>query len=73
MKPNYKALAEDYRRQVRVHEEHICNLFRNQHTIEEALREKEQELDELQTKYVQVLSQLIDLQERVARKEADND
>lgn len=69
MRANYKKLAEEYRRQVRVHEEHICNLFRNQHTIEEALREKEEELDEWMTKYVQVLNQLIDLQERVARKE----
>lgn len=65
MRPNYKALAEEYRRQVRVHEEHICNLFRNQHTIEEALREKEEELDEWKRKYAEAMDRLIEMQERI--------
>lgn len=65
MRPNYKALAEEYRRQVRVLEAQICNLFRNQHTIEEALCEKEEELDEWKRKYAEAMDRLIEMQERI--------
>lgn len=69
MKPNYKALAEEYRKKYYYAEERIAGMCETIRMAWEALRKKEQELDEWQTKYVQVLNQLIDLQERVARKE----
>ena len=68
-KPNYKALAEEYRKKHYYAEERIAGMYEAIRRREEALREKEEELDEWKTRYVQVLNQLIDLQERVARKE----
>ena len=69
MKPNYKALAEEYRKMNLAAQEHISALLYEKVRHEKALREKEQELDDWMRRYVQVLNQLIDLQERVARKE----
>ena len=68
-KPNYKALAEEYRKKYCYVETRIAEMYEVVRSKSEALRKKDQELDEWQTKYVQVLNQLIDLQERVARKE----
>lgn len=68
-KPNYKALAEHYRKKYYYAETRIAGMYETIRRESEALHKKEQELDEWQTKYVQVLNQLIDLQERVARKE----
>ena len=69
MKPNYKALAEQYRNRYYAEQERISALLQGQSLMAESLREKEQELDEWRSKYVQILNQYIDLQERVARKE----
>lgn len=67
-KPNYKALAEHYRKKYYAEQNRISLLLRDHAQMSVNLIEKEEELDEWQTKYVQVLNQLIDLQERVARQ-----
>ena len=69
MRPNYKALAEHYRKKYYYAEVRIAGMYETIRREAESLRKKEQELDEWQTKYVKVLNQLIDLQERVLRKE----
>ena len=68
-KPNYKALAEEYRKKYYYAETRIAGMYETIRREEEARRKKDQELDEWITKYVKVLNNLIDLQERVARKE----
>ena len=68
-KPNYKALAEHYRKKYYYAETRVAGMYEALRREGEALRKKEQELDEWQTKYVKVLNQLIDIQERVLRKE----
>lgn len=68
-KPNYKALAEEYRKRERIVADRLAEMYEAMRIRDEALRKKEQELDDWITKYVQVLNNLIDLQERVARKE----
>ena len=68
-KPNYKALAEHYRKKYYYTETRIAEMYEAVRSKSEALRKKDQELDEWITKYVQVLNNLIDLQERIARKE----
>ena len=68
-KPNYKALAEHYRKKYYIAQERMSFLLRDNAQLSVNLIEKEEELDEWMTKYVKVLNQLIDLQERVARKE----
>lgn len=69
MRANYKKLAEEYRKKHYYAEERIAGMVEAIRRRDEALRKKEQELDEWMGKYVQVLNQLIDLQERVARQE----
>lgn len=68
-KPNYKALAEHYRKLYFVEQERALTIFRDNAQLSVNLIEKKEELDDWQTKYVKVLNQLIELQERVARKE----
>lgn len=68
-RPNFKKLAEHYRNLYFVEQERALLFARDNAQMSATLIEKEQELDEWQTKYVQVLNQLIDLQGRVARKE----
>ena len=72
MKPNYKALAEKYRKRWGKAEETISHLMIANSHLDADLRKKDQELYEWKTKYVQVLNAYIESQERIARMEEGN-
>lgn len=65
MKPNYKKLARMYKRNCNLLNEILSDGIASFRANEDKIASLERELDEWQTKYVQVLNQLIDLQERV--------
>lgn len=69
MRANYKKLARMYKRNCNLLNEILSDGIASSRAAEDKIKSLERELDEWQTKYVQVLNQLIDLQERVARKE----
>lgn len=76
MKPNYKALARKYRQDYVKYTERLMAEINGLLDIisnkAKALEEKDRELDEWKTKYVQVLNAYIESQERIARKEEGN-
>ena len=67
--PNFKKLARMYKRNCNLLNEILSEGIASARAEEEKIKSLERELDEWMTKYVKVLNQLIDLQERVARKE----
>ena len=68
-RPNFKKLARMYKRNCNLLNEILSEGIASARAEEEKIKSLERELDEWMTKYVKVLNQLIDLQERVARKE----
>ena len=72
MKPNYKALAEKYRNDTSRLMGEVAQLFDIISTKTQALEEKDRELDEWKTKYVQMLNMYVESLERIARKEEGN-
>lgn len=73
MRANYKELArktrQEYIKDTSRMLSEIGGLLDIIRTKAQALEEKDRELDEWKTKYVQVLNMYIELQERIARKE----
>jgi hypothetical protein len=73
MKPNYKALAERYRK----YYELVCEILRERVAScisdRESIQAKDREIDEWKRKYTEAMNRLIELQELIARKEGTND
>ena len=69
MKPNYKALAEEYRQKWSAAEERINTLMFAHLKLRESIAEKEREIEKLKLKYSDALNSLVELQEAIIMKE----
>ena len=69
MKPNYKALAERYRKDYEKACEMLIQRVESCISDREIIQAKDREIDELKRKYTEAMNRLIELQELIARKE----
>ena len=69
MKPNYKALAEEYRKKWSAAEERLSSAMFCVRGLRESIAEKDREIEKLKFKYAKALDTIIDLQEGVWKGE----
>ena len=69
MKPNYKALAERYRKDCLRLTKRLADMYQEQMMIMKLWSERNKENEELKFKYTEAMNGLIELQELIARKE----
>ncbi len=73
MRPNYKALAEEYKMKLSASQAKNSVLYQEIRRLYESLGKQEQEIENPKVKYTEAMDNLIEMQERIWMQEEDND